>query len=230
MPTGWSANYHVVIIISMHKFVNNTATAVHKSRYSLFADRVQDTAIAIMSLKAHIVFSLSISCNAIYNIRHRDYSVGGSLTQTRIYRSIDIVDIPWFRFPDVTRLLGWETWNRNRRIDLINPILIGRNSWHRDNRFHEGSHWRDGVRWLSGDVTVVARSDNLVLDVGCRVEGIRHLEDTGVLSGVNYSISRNVPTMQFLLTYSDVLAGLLTFQRKDDSVTLSNELVQLTPV
>lgn len=90
----------------MHKFVNNTATAVHKSRYSLFADRVQDTAIAIMSLKAHIASSLSISCNAIHNIRHRDYSVGGSLTQTRIYRSIDIVDIPWFRFPDVTRLLG----------------------------------------------------------------------------------------------------------------------------
>lgn len=86
------------------------------------------------------------------------------------------------------------------------------------------------MRWLSGDVTVVARSDNLVLDVGCRVEGIRHLEDTGVLLGINHSIPRNMPTMQFLLTYSDVLAGLLTFQRKDDSVTLSNELVQLTPV
>lgn len=36
----------------MHKFVNNTATAVRKSHHSLLAGRVQDTAIAIMSLKA----------------------------------------------------------------------------------------------------------------------------------------------------------------------------------
>lgn len=80
----------------------------------------------------------------------------------------------------------------DRRIGLINPILIGRKSWHSDNRLHQGSHRRDGMRWLSSDVTVVARSDNLVLDVGCRVEGIGHLEDTGYYRGINHSIQRMI--------------------------------------
>lgn len=46
--TEWSTNYHVVTIISMHKFVNNTATAAHRSRHSLFESRIQDTVIAML--------------------------------------------------------------------------------------------------------------------------------------------------------------------------------------
>lgn len=71
------------------------------------------------------------------------------------------------------------TRNRGRGIDLINLILAGRKSRHGEDRFHKGSHRLDGLLWLSHDITVVARLDHLVLNVGFRLEGIGHLEDTG---------------------------------------------------
>lgn len=79
----------------------------------------------------------------------------------------------------MTRFLGGNTRNRGRGIDLINLILAGTKSRHGEYRFHKGSHRLDGLRWLSHDITVVARLDNLVLNVGFRLEGIGHLEDTG---------------------------------------------------
>lgn len=83
---------------------------------------------------------------------------------------------------------------------MINLILAGRKSRHGEDRFHKGSHRLDGLLWLSHDITVVARLDHLVLNVGFRLEGIGHLEDKRLIGR-----GTNVPEIE---RFSNVIVGV----------------------